>query len=406
MAYIFKAGVVGAGAMGGSIAQVISFSGLPVVIKDINEEMVEIGLKKVRDIYQKRVDKGKMTQSELENKMALVSGSTSYDDFSDVDIVIEAVTEDMKIKKIVMAELDEVLPSEAIITSNTSALSITEMAAATKRPGKVVGLHFFNPAHVMKLVEVIPGLTTDEETVEAVIEFSESLRKIPVRVNECAGFLVNRLLAPYLNEAVISLQEGAATAQEIDDAMSAFGWPMGPFVLADMLGLDVCNKVSKIMYEAYGPRMVAPALLDKMVKTGRFGQKSGKGVYNYEDELNNTELEALIAEVQKETGCKKTPFSAERLNFLMINEAVHCLQEHVSAASDIDIAMMAGTGFPQDMGGPLKYADSLGLDYVLERLEEFKEIYGFRFWPAPMLKRMVSAGYTGVKAGQGFYHHG
>lgn len=407
MAYIFKAAVVGAGAMGGSIAQVITFSGLPVVIKDVNQEMVDIGIQKVRDIYQARVSKGKMTSGELEMKMNLITGALDYEDFSDVDIVIEAVPEDMKIKRKVFAELDAVLPEGAIIASNTSALSITEMATATKRPGKVVGMHFFNPAHVMKLVEIIPGLTTDEETVETVEEFTQSLRKIPVKVNECAGFLVNRLLTPYLNEAVQCVQEGSATPEEIDAAMTEFGWPMGPFVLADMLGLDVCAKVGKIMYNSYGPRMAPPILIDKLVATGRLGQKTKKGVYNYEDESDRASLQKIVEEVQKETGCKKqSKFTADRLNMLLINEAIICLQENVSSVSDIDVAMMAGTGFPQDLGGPLKYADTIGLPAVLEKLESFAQELGFRFWPAPMLKRKIAAGQTGVEAGQGFYLHG
>ncbi|MBN2056657.1 3-hydroxyacyl-CoA dehydrogenase [bacterium] len=407
MAYIFKAAVVGAGTMGGSIAQTITFSGLPVVLKDIDEKAVEIGLDKVRDIYQKRVSKGKMTEGEMQMKMNLVTGTTTYEDFEDVDIVIEAVPEDMAIKKKVLAELDEVLGEEAIIASNTSALSITEMAAATKRSGKVVGMHFFNPAHVMKLVEVIPGLTTDEETVESVIEFSESLRKIPVRVNECAGFLVNRLLSPYLNEAVMCVQEGAATPEQIDEAMVEFGWPMGPFVLADMLGLDVCAKVSKIMYHAFGPRMSPPLLVDKLVAMGRLGQKNGKGFFDYQEDKGSEGLAEVIAETQKESGCATgTVFSPERLNYALINEAVVCLQENVSSAGDIDIAMMAGTGFPQDLGGPLKYADSVGVNVILEKLEAFSRELGPRFWPAPMLKRMVAAGFTGIEAGQGFYHHG
>ncbi len=406
--FIYKAAVVGAGTMGGSIAQVITYAGLPVVIKDIDQKQLDEAVKKIQKIYQKRVDKGKMSYNEMEMKLALVTTTLTYDGFDDVDIVIEAVPEDMNIKKKVFKELDEVLPEHAIIASNTSALSITEMATATKRPGKCIGMHFFNPAHVMKLVEVIPGLQTDEQTIEDVIEFAESLRKIPVRVKECAGFLVNRLLGVYLNEAVICLQEGAATPKEIDDAMVKFGWPMGPFTLADMLGLDICYKVGKILYEEYGPRMKPPLLLEKLVKAGRLGQKTGAGVYLYDDpDAEDTLLPKLLEEVRKETKIvENSEFSPERLNYLLINEAVLCLMENISSHSDIDIAMMAGTGFPQDKGGPLKYADTVGVDIILNKLIEFRDKYGFRFWPAPLLKRMVAAGYTGVKAGRGFYHYG
>ncbi|MGB9592956.1 MAG: 3-hydroxyacyl-CoA dehydrogenase family protein, partial [Anaerolineae bacterium] len=235
--YIFKAAVVGAGAMGGGIAQVISFSGLPVVLKDIDQAALNKGMETIRNIYQSRVEKGKMSAGEMQSKLDLVTSTLTYDGFEDVDIVIEAVPEKMSIKKRVFAELDEVCPEHTIFASNTSALSISEMAAATKRPGKVIGMHFFNPAHVMKLVEIIPGLDTTQETIDDVVMFTESLRKIPVVVQECPGFLVNRLLMPYLNEAVYALQEGTETATNIDAAMRDFGWPMGPFQLMDMLGI-------------------------------------------------------------------------------------------------------------------------------------------------------------------------
>ncbi|MBL8055337.1 MAG: 3-hydroxyacyl-CoA dehydrogenase family protein, partial [Anaerolineales bacterium] len=237
--YIFKAGVVGAGAMGAEIAQVISFSGLPVVLKDVDQGMLDRGMEHIREIYQRRVDKGKMSAGEMDGKVSLVTPTLAYDDFSDVDIVIEAVPEKMAVKRAVLAELAKVIPESAIVASNTSALSISEMGAALGRPAKMVGMHFFNPASVMKLVEVIPGLDTSQDTVDDVVAFAESLRKLPVVVKECPGFLVNRLLMPYMNEAVLALEESAAPAAEIDQRMQAWGWPMGPFLLMDMLGLDV-----------------------------------------------------------------------------------------------------------------------------------------------------------------------
>jgi 3-hydroxyacyl-CoA dehydrogenase len=401
--YIYKAAVLGGGTMGGSIAQVITFSGIPVVIKDIDQNAVQKALDKVRSIYESRVKKGKMTASEIEPKIVLASGTTSYDDFSDVDIVIEAVPEEMKIKKQVFQELDSICPESSILATNTSALSISEIASATKRPEKVIGMHFFNPAHVMKLVEVIPGLQTLEDTVMDVLAFSESLRKLAVRVEECPGFLVNRLLMPYITEAVIALTEGAATATEIDQAMVNFGMPMGPFTLSDMLGLDVCYKVAQIMYEAYGPRMPVANLNLKLFEKGRLGQKSGAGFYDSDG--SEKELQEIIKQAQKEEGLKKTSFSPERLLYLMVNEAALVLQEKIASATDIDIAMMAGTGFPQELGGPLKYADKLGLDAILEGLEEFKDELGMRFWPAHLLKRMVAAGLLGEKTGRGFYTH-
>jgi 3-hydroxyacyl-CoA dehydrogenase len=402
--YIYKAGVVGAGTMGAQIAQTISYSGLPVVLKDIKPELIKNGLETIRKIYQVRVDKGKMTPNEMEQKMALVSGTTSYDDFKDVDIVIEAVFEDLSIKKKVFSELDSACPAAAILATNTSSLSISAIGSATQRPSKVIGMHFFNPAHVMKLVEVIPGLETSPETVDDVAAFTESIRKIPVRVQECAGFLVNRLLMPYLNEAAFALQEGAGSPKEIDDSMAAFGMPMGPFALLDMIGIDVAEKVALVLHDAYGPRMAAATILSHLVKAKRFGSKSGAGIYVYAGEKDD-QLTKIIQKVQKETGVSGTPYSPERLLLLMINEAALCLQEHVASAGDIDLAMIAGTGFPQDKGGPLHYADQVGLDVVLQELQKYTRELGPRFWPAPLLKKMVGAGQLGAKAKQGFFSY-
>jgi len=402
--YIYKAGVVGAGTMGAEIAQVITYAGLPVCLKDRSEELVQKGLEKIRAIYKRRVDKGKMTAQEMENKMALVIPTTRYEDFKDVDLVIEAVPEKMELKKEVFQDLDRVMGESSIFASNTSALSISEMGSATKRPEKFIGIHFFYPASVMKLIEVIPGLATSAETVEDAISFSESLRKIPVRVNECAGFLVNRLLMPYLNEAAYCLQEGAASREQIDEAVRAFGLPMGPFTLVDNLGLDICLDATKVLLDSYGNRMKPAEIWEELYKAGYYGTKSGGGFYSY-DAAKPDILAKAISEVQKKTGKKGTAFSIERLIYPMINEAVYCLEENVAKAADIDIGMLAGVGFPQDKGGPLKYADEIGLDRVLAVLQELYKTLGDRFWPAPRLKRMASAKFLGKKSGRGFFEY-
>jgi len=402
--FIYKAGVIGAGAMGSGIAQVISFSGLPVVLKDTDMDRVNKGIEMIRKVYQGRVDKGKMSVSEMDQKMKLVIGTTSYDDFKDCDLVVEAVFESMKVKHQVFQDLERVLPETAIMATNTSALSISQIASAVKRSEKVIGMHFFNPAPVMKLVEVIPGLQTSPETVDDVVAFAESLRKMPVRVKECAGFLVNRLLLPYLNEAAFALQEGSAPAEEMDKAMRAFGMPMGPFALLDMLGLDVCAEVSMILYDSFGPRMKAAEILGEMHKANRLGTKNGIGFYVY-DESKKADLKPIVDGIQAKTGVKGTPFSPERLVFQMINEAAYCLEENVASPGDIDLAMLAGTGFPQDKGGPLHLADGIGVDVVLAKLQEFSKTLGPRFWPAPILKRMVSANYLGQKTKRGFFSY-
>ncbi|MCX6028046.1 MAG: 3-hydroxyacyl-CoA dehydrogenase [Chloroflexi bacterium] len=401
--YIFKAAVVGAGTMGGGLAQVISFSGLPVVLKDVDQKMLDKGMETIRKIYQSRVEKGKMSAGEMESKMALVEPTLTYDGFSDVDIVIEAVPEKMKIKKQVLADLDAVLPETAIIASNTSALSISEMAAATKRPSKVVGMHFFNPAHVMKLVEIIPGLETSQETLDDVVAFAESLRKIAVVVQECPGFLVNRLLMPYLNEATYCLQEGAATATEIDAAVVEFGMPMGPFTLMDMLGIDVCQYVGDYLYDEYGLRMAPAPFFYKLVEAGRLGEKNGKGFYGYGGETDEP-VKALIAAHGRDP---KSEFTIERVMYPMINEAIIALQEHISAGNDVDMAMIAGTGmtYHGDRKGPLAIADEIGLDVLLSGMEKLFAQYGERFRPARLLRTKVRAGHLGVKAHRGFHEY-
>ena len=405
--YIFKAAVVGAGTMGGEIAQVITFSGLPVVLKDIDQKMLDAGMAKARSIYQRRVDKGKMSAGEMESKLDLIIPTLTYDEFEDVDIVIEAVPEKMEIKKAVLKELETVCPEQTIFASNTSALSISEMAAATGKPHKVIGMHFFNPASVMKLVEVIPGLDTGQETVDDVVMFAESLRKLPVVVQECPGFLVNRLLMPYLNEATKALEEGAATATEIDQAIVAWGMPMGPFTLMDMLGIDVCGHVGEYLYKEYGDRMSPALLFSRLIEAGRLGQKSGAGFYDYPGGESPV-VQEMIQELQaSEAVATGTSFSAERLMYPLINEAALCVQEQIASLTDIDMSMVAGTGmtYGGERIGPLAIADQIGLDVVVDTLNRLAEELGPRFKPARPLTLRVRAGHLGKKTGKGFHEY-
>jgi len=404
--YIYKTAVVGAGAMGAEIAQVISFSGIPVLLKDVDQARVDKGLEVIRKVYQRRVDRGKMTQDELVKKLTLVTGVTTYDTFKDVDLVIEAVPEQMKLKQQIFQDLDRVLPESAVIASNTSSLSISALGGVTKRPHNVIGMHFFYPAHIMKLVEVIPGLETSEETTGDIIAFAESLRKLPIRVNECAGFLVNRILMPYLNEAAFCAQQGAATPRAIDEAMVVFGFPMGPFTLVDNLGFDVCREVVQILVDAYGSRMRPAEIWERLYALKRYGAKSGAGFYLYGERAGqpDPDLEQILQQLKSQS---KGPseFSANRLVLPMINEAIRCLEEHVCTAADVDLAVIAGLGFPQSKGGILHYADEIGLDTVLTELERLTKAFGERFWPSPLLKRKVAAGHLGVKAKKGFFDY-
>jgi 3-hydroxyacyl-CoA dehydrogenase/enoyl-CoA hydratase/3-hydroxybutyryl-CoA epimerase len=404
--YIYKVGVVGAGTMGAQIAQVVSFAGIPVVLTDVNEALAQRGVETIRRIYQVRVDKGKMTAEQLEQKMLLVTPAAGLDALKDVDIAIEAASEDMRVKKHIFQELDRICPPSAILATNTSALPISALCAATSRPAKVIGLHFFNPAYAMPLVEVIPGVATDQQTIDDSVGFAESLRKAPIVVKECAGFLVNRLLMPYLNEAIHCLQEGLGTLKQMDQDMTAFGMPMGPFSLLDSVGLDISCEVARVLHRSYGPRMAPAVLLEEMVKAGRLGIKSGQGFYAYEgvDAAEaEQQLEKMIQAVGSSTKEDGARSNRSRLLLAMINEAVTALQEGVASARDIDLAMMAGTGFPTDKEGPLHYADQIGIDQVVQQLEELSQAVGPRFWPAPMLRRMVDAGFTGKTAGRGFF---
>ena len=405
--YIFKAAVVGAGTMGGEIAQVITYSGLPVVLKDIDQKMLDAGMAKARSIYQRRVDRGKMSAGDMESKLDLITPTLTYDEFEDVDIVIEAVPENMKIKQAVFKELEDACPEQTIFASNTSALSISEMGAVTGKPHKVVGMHFFNPAHVMKLVEVIPGLDTGQETVDDVVMFTESLRKLPVIVQECPGFLVNRLLMPYLNEATKALGEGAATATEIDQAIVGWGMPMGPFTLMDMLGLDVCAHVGEYLYSEYGERMSPAPLFVKLVEAGRLGEKSGAGFYDHPGGESDA-VKGMIQELQGSGEVlAETKFSVERLMYPLVNESALCVQENIASITDIDMSMVAGTGmtYGGDRVGPLVIADKVGLDVVVETLERLAEELGPRFRPARPLKLRVRAGHLGEKTGKGFHEY-
>ncbi len=280
--FVFKAAVVGAGTMGGEIAQTIADSGIPVVLKDVKLEFVDQGLEKARSVWQARVDQGKLEPAELERKLALITPTTDYDRFGDVDFVIEAVPERMIVKQTVFAELDEATPGHAILSSNTSSLSITEMGEATSRPDKVVGFHYFYPASMMRLIEVVEGDDTSAETAQAAANFAQAIRKTPIRCAEAPGFVVNRILTSAVSELWAFQEESGMSVQELDKLVAdSKAAPVGPFYLADLLGLDTVLHVAEHVRESYGERFHVHGGMRELVAAGDLGAKTGKGFYEH-----------------------------------------------------------------------------------------------------------------------------
>ena len=384
-------GIVGGGTMGAGIIQTLSHSGYPVHFKEINAELVTRCLGQVERIYLSAQKKGKIGEEDVRKGLSLIRGGTGDEGFDQVDLVIEAVPEHIEIKKAVFQNLDRICKPETILATNTSSLSITEIGNFTTRSSRVVGMHWFNPPQVMKLVEVIPGLETSEEAIECLIQFSRKLGKVPIRVKECAGFVVNRLLGIYINEAIFLLEEGEKPTV-IDQAALQAGMPMGPLRLGDMVGWDVIYRSNQTLCEEYGARFKLPKLLCQMVEQGRLGQKAGLGIYLSESEK---------PEVPEEVSDPEKPLTlSNRLLFVMMNEGIRCLEEGVASVEDIDRALQLGAGMPK---GPIAWTDEVGLDTVFTELDQLKIRYGERFRPSPFLRRKVSAGHLGKKSGKGFF---
>ena len=401
--FVFKAAVVGAGTMGGEIAQAIASSDIPVVLKDIDQEFVDHGLEKAREVTKGQLDrlveKEKLTEEQasarLEEVIGLIEGTTTYDSFGDVDLVIEAAPEKMEVKQAVFAELDEVTPGHAILASNTSSLSISEMGEATLRPEKVVGFHFFYPASVMPLVEIVEGDETDPETVQAAYNFAQAIRKQPITCAEVPGFVVNRILNSAVGEIWRAQAEHGLSIKRIDEAITAANVaPMGPFFLGDLLGLDTILHVAEHLRDAYGDSFYVHEGMRKLVADGHLGAKSGGDGF-YKD--GEPQLEG-DAEPDGEA-------LAELLKLKALVEACLLLEEGVCTVRDIDLGMMAGAGMDPRRGifPPFMGADLAGLDDTLEKLERAQNEHGERFAPPKILKRLVAQGRHGQKSGQGFY---
>jgi 3-hydroxyacyl-CoA dehydrogenase/enoyl-CoA hydratase/3-hydroxybutyryl-CoA epimerase len=394
-----RIGVLGAGVMGGGIAQLMAHNNLPARMKDINYAAVAKGTEAAAKIFGESVKKRRLTPKEMMNKMALITGTTDYSGFKNVDLVIEAIVENLDIKKKVFVEIDSIAQPQTILASNTSSLSITEMAGVTKRPDKVAGLHFFNPVHRMPLVEVIRGETTSDATVASLVAFSKKIGKTPVVCKDAPGFLVNRILGAYLAEAARLLFEGASIAQ-VDKALLGFGMPMGPFNLVDEIGIDVAAKVSHILENAFGKRMSTvdasgANALDKIVASGRLGKKNGKGFYVYEG--REKRIDESVRQVTGAPAISVSTISTteiqDRCVLTMINEAALILAEGiVRRPQDVDAGMIFGTGFPPFRGGLLRHADSLGIENLMGKMETLASKHGDRFKPAALLTEMKSAG--------------
>jgi enoyl-CoA hydratase/3-hydroxyacyl-CoA dehydrogenase len=403
--FVFKAAVVGAGTMGGQIAQTIAAAGFPVVLKDINQDLVQAGLDEARKVTEgqvgKLVSKERITAeqgaAQIEEILARIEGTTSYEHFGDVDFVIEAVPERMAIKQAVFAELDAVTPGHAILASNTSSLSIGEIGEATLRPDKVVGFHYFYPASVMPLVEIVEGEETSGETVTAALTFAQAIRKQPIACLEVPGFVVNRILMAGMSEIWREQEEKKLSIKAMDEGIGAAGVvPMGPYFLVNLLGLDTVLHVAEHVAEAYGEeRFYVPKGMQKLVSEGKLGAKTGgDGVYSPSGEANlKGDADPDVSEI------------VELLTLKTFVEAALVLQEGVATHRDIDFGMMAGAGLDPRRGlmPPFMKADVEGLDSVLERLENAAERHGERFAPPAILRRLVAQGRLGQKSGQGFY---
>jgi len=390
---IHKCGVLGAGIMGGGIAQLLSSKDVWVRLKDINYTAVAQGLKAADKIYNQAVKKRRLKKSEARTRMARITGTLDYSGFNNADIVIEAVVENMEVKKKVFQELSEATAAHTILATNTSALPVTEMAKQTKDPSKVIGFHFFNPVYRMPLVEVITTPMTSKETIATTLAFVKRLGKIPILVKDSYGFIVNRILLGYINEAGRILEE-CGQMEEIDKIATNFGLPMGPFLLSDEVGLDVGIKVLHILEESFKERFKPVTIFQKMYESGDLGKKTGKGYYIHQKGkpcVPNPYLNQLLD--NKHWSPLNPQEYLDRMLYIMINEAARCLEEGiVEEAGAIDTGMIFGTGFPAFRGGLLRYADNIGVINVVKRLEELSQkLQTERFKPANYLLELKNS---------------
>jgi 3-hydroxybutyryl-CoA dehydrogenase len=422
-----KIAVLGAGTMGAGIAQLAAQSGFDVLLYDLKDELVQRGLGNIWSALQGRVDKGKMSREEFDAITARISTTTVRDDAASADFIIEAAPEDLALKRDIFSSLGKLAAPDTILASNTSSLSITSIAAATDRAESVVGLHFFNPAPIMPLVEVIAGARTSAKVREAAAQLARDMGKTPVLAADSPGFIVNRVARPFYGEALKMLGEGFAGVAQIDGAMRTAGFKMGPFELMDLIGIDINFAVTKSVYEAFfgEPRYRPHPIQQRMVEGGSIGRKSGRGFYAYEGAEKGDPVPVQMTNLpfKRSTGFIPPDLSRDfvarsglhveddqqaeiisRVLAMIMNEASFAVGEAVASVRDIDTAMRLGTNYPK---GPLRWADEIGLDVVLAVLASLRESLGEeRYRPSPILWQLVQTGATGDSVGGGFHTPG
>jgi 3-hydroxyacyl-CoA dehydrogenase len=398
---VATAAVVGAGTMGGGIAMVFANAGIPVLLKEVDQAALDRGLSNIRKNYANSVSKGRLTQQSADERLRLIQPTLSFDGFATVDMVVEAVFEGMELKKQVFAELNRVCKPGAILASNTSTLSIAEIASASSRPEFVIGTHFFSPANVMRLLEIVRGRATAKEVIATCMQLSKKLGKVGVLVGNCMGFVGNRMFGPYRREAQFLVEEGASV-EAVDKALFDFGMAMGPLATGDLAGLDVGWRIRKEYRHLQNPDVRQPFVEDKLCELGRFGQKSGAGWYKYDEQrrlASDPAIPALLRKWTAEAGIPQRAISSEeivdRCIYALVNEGARILEQgYALRPTDIDIIYLYGYGFPSYRGGPMWYADRVGLDRVYDRVCEFHRQFAAPWEPAPLLEQLATQGRT------------
>ncbi|MHB8216607.1 MAG: 3-hydroxyacyl-CoA dehydrogenase NAD-binding domain-containing protein [Candidatus Sulfotelmatobacter sp.] len=393
--------VVGAGTMGGGIAMVFANAGISVLVKEADQPALDRGLAAIQKNYLSSVKRGRFTQQFAEERLQLIKPTLSYDDFGKVDMVVEAVFEGMALKKEVFGQLDRVCRPGAILASNTSTLDIDEIASATSRPDAVIGTHFFSPANIMRLLEIVRGKASSKEVIATCMQLSKKLGKVGVLVGNCRGFVGNRMFGPYRREAQFLVEEGA-TIESVDKALFDFGMAMGPMATGDLAGLDVGWRIRKEYRHLEKPGVRQPFAEDRLCELGRYGQKTGAGWYKYDENrraILDPEVNEMVRNWAREAGIPQHKISSEeivdRCIYALVNEGARILDEGIALrAGDIDINYLNGYGFPAYRGGPMWYADTVGLDKVYRRVSEFHQQHGELWEPAPLLKRLAEEGKT------------